>query len=174
MSFDWDMLSKQDLKTLRDIIFRSHTTDLEPPDLTIAPDGKPYLYRWHLMRTPQACSYLHVQVADDPARPLHDHPWDNMSVILSGGYKEQLSLTIGEPQEENTFFFWRKEGDTIYRHAGQAHRLFLPRVHPYTMTLFHTGPKVREWGFWYPDGWRPYTDVTKTENGVSVHIKGGM
>jgi hypothetical protein len=41
----------------------------------IAPDGQPYLYRWHVIeRNPEANTYFHIQVDDDPERPLHDHP----------------------------------------------------------------------------------------------------
>lgn len=135
------------------------------PDLVIAPDGEAYIYRWHLVKTPQACCYFHIQVASDPERPLHDHPWDNTSVILAGGYDE----IIWEPGcQEITWY--RKPGDVIHRKATDAHRLILPAGVPYTMSLFSTGPKVREWGFWYPDGWRPYTDVTRTVDGKSVHV----
>src|SRR5882672_6067602 len=68
------------------------------PDLEIMPDGTPYLYRWHVTPHSQFANvYLHVQVASDPARPLHDHPWDNMGVILSGGYEELV--TKGNPCE---------------------------------------------------------------------------
>jgi hypothetical protein len=62
---------------------------LRYPDLVIAPDGKPYLYRWHVFPQNAAAGvYFHIQVQSDPERPLHDHPWDNTSVILSGGYDE--------------------------------------------------------------------------------------
>ena len=41
------------------------------PDMTIAPDGIPYLYRWHVIpRNKTANVYFHIQVADDPERPL--------------------------------------------------------------------------------------------------------
>lgn len=120
-----------------------------PPDLVIAPDGNPYLYRWHVIpRNPDANVYFHVQVASDPERPLHDHPWDNTSIILAGGYEELVDN--GSPhgfiQSHR-----RRPGDVIHRAAEQAHRLILPGDTPYTMTLFCTGPKARTWGFWCSD-----------------------
>jgi hypothetical protein len=137
------------------------------PDLIIAPDGNPYLYRWHLVRSKEACVYFHMQVADDPERPLHDHPWDNMSVILAGGYREVIQP---EPPRGKTYSLVRRPGDTIFRRAEEAHRLFLPEGTPYTLTQFCTGPKLREWGFWYDNKWVPYTDVTKVlPDGRSVH-----
>jgi hypothetical protein len=144
---------------------------LEAPDLIIAPDGNPYLYRWEIIpRNKEGNIYFHIQVASDPERPLHDHPWDNFSVILSGGYDE---IWCRDPPPLRGVEVTRKfrKGNTIYRRATEAHRLVLPPDIPYTMTLFTTGPKIREWGFWYPDGWRPYTEVTRQEGNKSVHIQ---
>lgn len=142
------------------------------PDLTIAPNGKPYLYRWHIVRTPRACVYFHIQVADDPERPLHTHPWDNQSVILLGGYKEILHPYAGQPDPTRTHMHIRETGETITRRADWSHRLLLPRSGSKTMTLFSTGPKEKTWGFWYPDGFRPWDTVTRlSEDGkTSVHV----
>lgn len=119
-------------------------------DLVIAPDGNPYLYRWNL--TPKDDSlggqvYMHVQIASDPERPLHDHPWDNMSVILAGGYNEIISKNPASPVYD-VQIVERNKGDVIFRAAEEAHRLVLPKDHPYTMTLFSCGRVRREWGFW--------------------------
>lgn len=146
------------------------------PDLVIAPDGKPYLYRWHVIpRNDQANVYLHIQVDSDPERPLHDHPWANTSVILSGGYDEiwcEQPIRIGHqaPFEFRTPSEIRelRAGDIVHRSASEAHRLILPPEFKYTMTLFTTGPKVRPWGFWFPEGWRDASTVTEIENGMSV------
>lgn len=117
------------------------------PDLTIAPDGTAYLYRWYVTPRSKAGNvYFHIQVQSDPERPLHDHPWDNQSVILAGGYLEQIQLPPwGQRRYER-----RRVGDVIHRGAKEAHRLILPDNIPYTMTLFTTGPSVRDWGFWIP------------------------
>ncbi len=40
----------------------------------------------------------------------------------------------------------------------------------YTMTIFSTGPKVREWGFWYGDEWHHNQRHVADRDGVSVHI----
>lgn len=144
---------------------------LREPDLIIAPDGKPYIFRWYV--TPpkgRANTYFHIQIADDPERPLHDHPWDNFSVILSGGYDEiwQQFPPTGPVHVRKV-----RRGDTIFRRSSEAHRLLIPSDIEYAMTLFTTGPKVRSWGFWYPDGWRDWTDVTRFVNGnVSIHVEG--
>lgn len=142
------------------------------PDLIIAPDGLPYLYRWHIVpRNGRGNVYFHIQIASDPERPMHDHPWDNTSVILAGGYKELLS-----DEHEAQFGSFRERlrhpGDVVNRKAQDAHRLILPDDVPYTMSLFSTGPHRRAWGFWVPVGtpppgnaqyhrWYPHDAVTE-------------
>ncbi len=147
---------------------------LREPDLCIAPDGNPYLYRWDLIRHIEATAYLHLQVASDPERPLHDHPWDNQSVILRGAYNERMYegyLPVSTSAFEARDAYWtkivelnahtirREQGDVIHRKAEWPHRLFLPLHIPYTLTLFTTGPKRRQWGFWTADGWRHNADL---------------
>lgn len=137
------------------------------PDLTIAPDGKPYIHRWHLIPRNEvgANVYLHLQVASDPERPLHDHPWDNTSVILAGGYVEVL-----EDQTQPRRSLVRRTGQVIHRRAEEAHRILLPDHIPYTISLFTTGPVVRDWGFWTEQGWLSHHVVTETlEDGTSVY-----
>ena len=167
MQPNWSMFSKEHLAIVERYLAPFTNHGPRDPDLVIAPDGKPYLYRWHLVPAKSPANvYFHVQVASDPARPLHDHPWDNMSVILAGGYTEKLQKL---PPTSTPQVFTRKAGDTIYRKAAEAHRLILPPELPYTITLFATGPKVKDWGFWYPKGWVHYQNVTKFQDGVSIH-----
>jgi hypothetical protein len=152
------------------LLARRYIGSWRDPDLTIAPDGQPYLYRWHLAeRNREANIYFHVQVASDPERPLHDHPWDNTSVILSGSYREVLDNNPADefPAEVYT----RRVGDVIYRKAETAHRLFLPEGVPYTMTLFTTGPHKRDWGFWFADKWRSNREVVFDKDGMSQFLE---
>lgn len=176
MKFDWSILTEKDHElaaNILDLQIRAHA-GYPDPDLVIAPDGAPYIYRWHLARTDFGGVYFHIQVANDPERPLHDHPWDNMSVILSGGYDEILDTDPEDTEPPHGYVHKRRAGDVVFRKAEWAHRLLLPPGFRYTMTLFTFGPKRREWGFWYPDGWRPYAAVTETHDGVSVYKKPTM
>ena len=163
--FQFDRLTPHDRALAENIL-----DGLRAPNLLIAPNDKPYLYRWHIVRNTECSVYFHIQVASDGGRDLHDHPWDNTSVILAGGYDETLSLIEGKPDEKTTAVFPRKPGDVIHRLARQAHRLDLPRMTPYTMTLFSTGPRINHWGFWAPDGFVPYEQITEIVNGVSRHV----
>lgn len=172
----WTVLSKADAVLARDMLHGAGKS-LIAPDLPIAPDGgEPYLLRWHLVKTPQACVYFHIQLRSDPERPLHNHPWDSTSVILAGGYEEMICYNPhAEPDHRDTVnLIRRRPGDHIPRSRIVAHRLLLPADVPYSMSLFTTGPKRQSWGFYYDHGFVDYKDVTKMVDGRSVHIHGGM
>ncbi|MDN5849106.1 MAG: hypothetical protein L0H63_05630, partial [Nitrococcus sp.] len=49
------------------------------------------------------------------------------------------------------------------RRARSAHRLALIDAEP-VITLFITGPRVREWGFHCPQGWRHWRAFTAADN----------
>lgn len=167
-----DILTNEDFATVRSIL----PGGVREPDLTIAPDGGDlYLHRWHVIprRAVAANVYLHLQLQSDPERPLHDHPWDNQSVILAGGYDEVIQE---HPPFTPITVAKRRKGQTCWRRAEAAHRLILPEGTPYTLTLFSTGPTVREWGFWIPNHsgmprWFSHEQCIHEEGGKSVfHI----
>lgn len=166
LPFDFDRLEKADAEIAHSIV------GYRVPDLVIRPDGEEYLYRWHVVpRNPLANVYFHIQMASDPERPLHDHPWDNTSVILAGGYDEIISVEPWTAPWSGPGFpvvHKRKKGDVIHRKSSWAHRLILPPDVPYTMSLFTTGPKERGWGFWQGGKFERYQDVTEITDGVST------
>lgn len=164
--FDWGQISKDDCDLAKGLI---RSWDREPDLVICDDDGSPYLYRWWITPHARECnSYFHIQVASDPARPLHDHPWDNQSVILSGGYFEQLNKFPDYPGSK-AMVYRRAKGMTIAREARWAHRLILPENVPYTMTKFDSGPKINDWGFWIGGKHISFKDVTiQTEDGRSL------
>lgn len=128
------------------------------PDFVIGPADNPYLLRWWLLRTPWCYVYLHKILRDDDDRALHDHPWDNMSLILRGAYQERLLDTYGYEYSGPI----RSAGSVIRRAAATAHRLLVVRGPVWT--LFVTGPPKREWGFLCPQGWRHHDEFTDPLN----------
>lgn len=110
-----------------------------PPDVTIGDDPeRPYMKRWWIIpRNDQINVYLHQILRSDDDRALHDHPWDNTSWVLDGGYIEHTPDGV----------FERTVGYLGGRSATDRHRLEVADGQP-AVTLFFTGPKVREWGFW--------------------------
>lgn len=172
---NWWEVTSDDWETLHQIVGEGDGGYVRLPDLIISPNGQPYIYRWYVIprQAVGANVYLHLQVADDPERPLHDHPWNNQSVILAGGYREVYCAAGGAGgkhlRESRTHERLVLKGRTVHRRAEEAHRLFLAPGCPYTISLFSTGPVVREWGFWFANGWRPHTDViTETADGRSI------
>lgn len=115
------------------------------PDFII---GENYLRRWWVIPRNEGCNvYLHEILQSDDDRALHDHPWDNTSMLLDGSYIEYT------PEGR----FVREAGSIITRRATDSHRLEIPEGGR-AVSLFITGPKLREWGFHCPHGWRVWTD----------------
>lgn len=126
-----------------------------PPDVVIGGDDDPYLERWWVIpRNRWFNIYLHHFLRDDDDRALHDHPWLNCSILLTGGYREHVPGRAID----------RRRWWPVFRRAVASHRIEL--THGQVWTLFITGPKIREWGFHCPQGWRHWTEfVAKTERG---------
>lgn len=122
------------------------------PDFVIGPDrDPPYIRRWWVIpRNKLFNIYLHEVQQDDDDRALHDHPWINMSYIISGGYNEITHKHQHWPLTK---------GQIRFRWPTHAHRLELLQGRR-TVTLFITGPRVREWGFHCPQGWVHWKDFT--------------
>jgi hypothetical protein len=131
------------------------------PDVVIGGHDRPYLRRWHLIpRNRWFNIYLHHFLRSDDDRALHDHPWWNASILLRGRYREHVRLSGG-----GTIQRVRRLGCVYLRRAEQAHRVeLLPDGQGGEMpvwTLFLTGPKIREWGFLCPAGWRHWMDYVR-------------
>lgn len=127
-----------------------------PPDKVIGGPDNPYLRRWYVIPRNRWCNvYLHQFLRSDDDRALHDHPWINCSILLRGDYIEHT------PSGR----FARLAGDVIFRRATAAHRIELVKHLSATVwTLFLTGPLVREWGFWCPQGWVHWKAFTAADD----------
>lgn len=142
-----------------------------PPDFIIGGPDNPYMLRWWVIpRNPFFNIYLHKFLRDDDDRALHDHPWASCSIILKGGYLEHL------PGDEVKY---RRRGNVVCRRARQAHRIRLRRAYWLLQpnpcetiipawSLFITGPRVREWGFHCPQGWRHWKEFTNPHDSGQV------
>lgn len=140
------------------------------PDFVIGEPERPYMHRWWVIpRNRWFNIYLHAILRSDDDRALHDHPWANCSILLSGAYCEIVPHLIlrlakrpyryGQP----TAAILRRAGSVVFRRPTQAHRLVLLNERP-VISLFITGPNVRTWGFYAPQGWVPWQDFTDPNN----------
>ncbi len=114
------------------------------PDFIIGPHDDPYLRRWWVVpRNPWLNVYLHEIRRPDDDRALHDHPWWNVSFIVRGGYTEHTIKGAA----------WRGPGSITIRRPEYAHRLIPTSREKPSWSIFITGPRLREWGFYCPKGW---------------------
>ena len=129
-----------------------------PHDFGIGPDKTdPYMARWYLIpRNPVFNVYLHHVRHSDDDRALHDHPWWSLSFMMRGGLIEVTGATrLGDAAHKRTII---ETGSVVFRSGRFAHRLELSGSTAWT--LFITGPRFRQWGFYCPasspaGGWRP-------------------
>lgn len=120
-------------------------------------DGSLYMGRWGLFETRWLSARVHHIASADDDRALHDHPWNFVSLVLSGGYLELRPAEI-EPRWcqldgmvwELVNGFERRAGSVAFRRATDRHRVV--QVDPGTYTLFIYGPTVQWWGFYTRSG----------------------
>lgn len=133
-----------------------------PFDFRIGEPEAPYMLRWWVLpRNKLFNIYLHRVLRSDDDRALHDHPWWNVSIIVRGAYDEHTIAAGGIHIRRR-----RSAGSVVLRRARAAHRLeVIPGVK--AVTLFITGPRLREWGFHCVNrGWVLWTDfVDKSDKG---------
>lgn len=140
-----------------------YIADHQRPDFHTGPEDGHQLQRWWIVpRNPFRNVYLHRFLRSDDARAIHDHPWDNESFILSGCYIEHMA-------DGSTLT--RFTGDIVSRKAIEAHRVELIDNEPVT-TLFTTGPVIRNWGFYCPQGWRPWQEFVDVVDGGNLRGRG--
>jgi hypothetical protein len=145
------------------------------PDFIVENDGKEYLYRWFLIpRNKLGFNiYLHRFLQSDEDRALHDHPWWSIGIILWGKYKEHVPEDYNDWHRHlnrNTKVKKRWPLIPVFRGVGNIHRIELYQDkkgnEKQVTTLFITGPRIRDWGFWCPKGWRHYKEfIDDSESG---------
>ena len=127
--------------------------------LDIGADGDPYLDRLRIVQTPWFGLYLHHIHRADRDRDPHDHPWAFTSLILAGGYVEQVYPDKASPRGAFVRHRGRFSVGTMRRR--QAHRI--TKTTGLVWTLVLVGPRRADWGFW-PEGqfvpWRQYTGIS--------------
>jgi hypothetical protein len=128
-------------------------------------DGEKYLTRYYIFRKPlkwMPSIYIHCFHNGDPDLELHDHPWSkSASFILDGSYLEEKryktvdhSIPLCPSEREQSLLGPRynvnirkfSPGNVNYIRGTDFHRVQL--LTPKVWTLFISGPKIKDWGFW--------------------------
>ncbi len=116
------------------------------PDFFVGAPDDHQMERWFVVpRNDVANVFLHRFLRSDPEDP-HDHPFDNVSWLLRGEYVEHLDgLSVT-----------RFQGERVMRLATERHRIEI--INGPVISLFLTGPRIRDWGFVTPSGWVRWQD----------------
>lgn len=145
----------------------------EIPDAT--DPSQIYLKRWNVIVTPWFSIKVHNIRMPDADRALHDHPWAFGTLILKGGYLEELPIWTDQRQGEwRTHFAARNRWSWHRIRAAGLHRIH--EVAPDTWTLVLSTGTQRQWGFsprageWYPHyrylGYEPSEADPEFEAGI--------
>lgn len=106
--------------------------------------------------------YVHRIDQPDPGLDLHDHPWPFVSIILAGGYTEEVADAREAPalaRIAEAFPLTSTRGVVRTWRRGSIHRIRMTEAHrivstlPWTTTLVLRGRKSRQWGFYLSDGY---------------------
>lgn len=134
-----------------------------PQHFDIDLDGDLYLRRYFLLGSSASGStktsvgnffpnakravYLHVMYRPDRDRCHHDHPWPFTTLVLWGGYHEEITHTQYSLSHPKRFSQrWNRAGMIRRNPATHTHRVsHLPAGRAYTLVF--RGPKARTWGF---------------------------
>jgi len=127
------------MQLLEGIIAR---TTVRAPDIIIGGRERPYLLRWWVIPRNRLLNiYLHCFKRSDDDRAHHSHPWlFRLSIILRSAYTEHQILAGGIVKKTI-----RRAGSIGFQWGASPHRIELHDGDCWT--LFITGPRVREWGF---------------------------
>jgi hypothetical protein len=137
-----------------------------------------YLVRFIPFKSKWCSLYIHRFMRSDADDP-HDHPWNFLTYVISGGYTEVFYDRMKPEIKDGAFInLWlktinrRKVGSIAHRNAHDIHQVVIDRPYelnelkqaPFTFCLI--GPRFREWGFWKLEDnggtfidWRKYLGI---------------
>lgn len=103
--------------------------------------GVDYMERYFVHRSFEWSVQFHHLLTDDPDPDPHDHPWDFVSFLLTGGYRDYSPAGVVE----------YRAPCVVSRVAETPHRLEL--LDGPMWTLVACGPVRRSWGYHTERGW---------------------
>jgi hypothetical protein len=136
------------------------------PDAQIGRDeqGRSYMERWHAIpRNKHFNVYLHLYHHDDDRIP-HSHPWWSVSICVSGALREfytRTSHNASMPDQHKMRLVTK--GDIVWRSADMFHHLEVAGNR--TITIFITGPRIKDWYFACKRGLMHHKDYASPSRG---------
>lgn len=131
--------------------------------------------KWLLAHLPQL--YLHCFYRSDDDPDPHDHPWDFFSLVLWGGYIDEVwrgfdgTGPLGAVGRVPVGSIRRGTGALCFRRAEHIHRAHLMNHNRRTWTLILRMPKRRPWFFWTDAGpvhWEVYLRDKRGQEGPPI------
>lgn len=99
-----------------------------------------HFQRWRIFACPLFSIFIHKIYLKDEDLHSHNHPWNYINVLLSGGY-EELYYQYGKPLYRNVLPFQiTKRKHDIYHSVNHVFK-------SPTTTLFLIGKKRYKWGY---------------------------
>lgn len=127
----------------------------------VSKEGKTHFRRWAIAETEFFNIYVHNVARSDEEKDPHDHPWSFVSLILKGGYREQVWTKGVMRTVVNT------PGHLVIRRTTDFHKLTLLGDSAWTLVL--TGPKVHAlWGYQTAMGWIDHVNYRKRKNALRM------
>lgn len=125
---------------------REEIPDSGQPDLV-------YLRRWRIIQTPLFALYLHAIFTPDGDWHPHNHPFNFVSLILKGGYDEQVQDLHGDVSALIRHRRW-----SFHKMGRDAYHRILGIYGVPIWTLVFIGRRSQEWGFATEHGYMPSRD----------------
>lgn len=163
------------------------------PDFVVGGVDNPYMQRWFVIpHNPFFNIYLHRFLHDDDDRALHTHPWASVSLVLDGGYFEhfpygmtfwrhagsitcrsskalhRISLQKVIAPEQDADLAVIKDQDLYGPRFEEPDTVLGHQFARIAISLFLTGPKIREWGFACPQGWIPWYEFVDARDSGKI------
>lgn len=91
--------------------------------------------------------YIHRIGSGDPGVHPHNHPWWFASLVLRGGYQEDV-YDVKNGTVDTCTRRWRLRWSLRSIRKDQAHHILW--ADPNTITLVMRGRRFRQWGFYTP------------------------
>jgi hypothetical protein len=138
------------------VMERVDAPDYDEPD-------KNYMTRWRVVSVPWFGLYVHRLDKPDPRPTLHDHPWAFLSLVLRGGYTEDVGIRPQGCDDCPVTGRWARswrQGSFHRMRKADAHAITALRRSP-TWTLLLVGRRHQpepSWGYWDDQGWTPFDE----------------